>query len=175
MGKKKNIEKKVPIKNYIILGIIIFITVLAVLYICSWYKQYNNTKVDEPVITSVLPKVEYNNLDTVVKERDLVIVYMCTTKENICRSFEKKFSSFVKDNNLTDDIIYLNLGYSEDENGMLDKLYNKYKSEDLVKKVYEYPSLVIFSEGKIVDVLSSNNENKVTIPKVEEFLEGYEL
>ena len=102
-------------------------------------------------------------------------MYMCTTDEAICRNFEKKFIKYVKENNLTDEIIYLNLGYNSDENNLLNKVYDKYKSDALVKKVYEYPTLLIFNEGEIVDVLSSNGKHKLTIKQVDEFLEGYEL
>lgn len=173
--KSKNTNKKIPIKNYMILGIIIIITLLASMYLFSWYRQYTDNKVSEPVITNTLREVEYNNLNTVLKERDVLIMYMCTTDEDICRSFEKKFASYVKDNNLTEEIVYLNLGYSSDENGLLDKVYNNYKSDDLVKKVYSYPTLLIFNQGKIVDVLSSSGKNTITIDQVEDFLESYEL
>ena len=173
--KKKNKKKEIPIQNYIILGIIMVVTLLIVLYSCSWYKQYNDSKINEPVITSVLREVEYNNLDTVLLERDVLIMYMCTTDEDICRSFEKKFSEYVKDQNLTDEIVYLNLGYSSDEEGLLDTVYNKYKCDNLVKKVYEYPTLLIFNQGEIVDVLSSHDKDKISIKQVKEFLESYEL
>lgn len=174
-NKAKENKKEIPVKNYIFLGIIIIITIIGVLYICSWYKQYNDTKTNTPIITSALREVKYDNLNTVLTERDVLIMYMCTTSENTCRNFEKKFSDYIKDNNLTEEIIYLNLGYSSDEEGLIDKVYNTYKSDNLVKKVYEYPTLLIFNEGKIVDVLSSNSKNKITIEQVDEFLEGYEL
>lgn len=173
--KSKDNNKKIPIKNYMILGTIVIITLLVSMYLFSWYRQYTDNKVSEPVITNTLREVEYNNLKTVLKERDVLIMYMCTTDEDICRSFEKKFASYVKDNNLTEEIVYLNLGYSSDENGLLDKVYNNYKSDDLVKKVYSYPTLLIFNQGKIVDVLSSNGKNTITIDQVEDFLESYEL
>ena len=176
MAKKKKEEKReIPIQNYFILGIIVIVTLLGVIYLCSWYKQYTDNKVNEPVITSVLREVEYNNLDTVLRERDVLIMYMCTTDEDVCRSFEKKFSEYIKDNNLTEEIVYLNLGYSSDESNLLDTVYNKYKCENLVKKVYEYPTLLIFNQGEIVDVLSSNGKNKLDIDQVEKFLESYEL
>ena len=176
MAKKKKVEKReIPIQNYFILGIIVIVTLLGVIYLCSWYKQYNDNKVNEPVITSVLREVEYNNLDTVLRERDVLIMYICTTDEDVCRSFEKKFSEYIKDNNLTEEIVYLNLGYSSDESNLLDTVYNKYKCDNLVKKVYEYPTLLIFNQGEIVDVLSSNGKNKLDIDQVEKFLESYEL
>ncbi len=102
-------------------------------------------------------------------------MYMCTTSQDICRNFEKKFSEYIKDNNLSEEIIYLNLGYSNDENNLLNKVYQEYKSDNLVKKVYQYPTLLIFNQGKIVDVLSSSNKHKINIEQVDEFLESYEL
>ena len=167
--------KEVPTKNNFVLIIIIIVTLLAFVYLFSWFKQYNESKVNTPIITSTLREVEYNNLNTVLKERDVLIMYMCTTDESVCRSFEKKFAKYIKENNLTEDIIYLNLGYNEDENNLLNKVYNTYKSDNLVKKVYEYPTLLIFNNSKIVDVLSSNGKDKLTIDDVDKFLEGYEL
>lgn len=168
-------KRNIPIKNYFILALIIVITALVVIYSCAWYKQYTETSEVTPIITSTLREVREDNLDIVLKERDVAIMYMCTTNEVICRSFEKSFSEYINDNNLQDDIMYLNLGYDTDENNLLERVYDKYKSDDLVKKVHDYPTLVIFKDGKIVDVLSSSAKNKITIKKVEEFLDGYEL
>ncbi len=171
----KNQKKEIPTKNYFVLGIIVLITVLFFVYLFSWLEQYNDSKINTPIITSTLREVEYNNLNTVLAERDMLIMYMCTTDESICRSFEKKFVSYIKENNLSEDIMYLNLGYDSDENNLLNKVYNKYKSPDLVKKIYEYPTLLIFNDSKIVDVLSSNGKTKLTIEDVDSFLESYEL
>lgn len=173
--KKVEDERKIPVKNYLFLGIIIVVTLLAALYLFAWFKQYNDSKINTPVIASTLREVEYNDLKTVLKERDVLIMYMCTTDEHICRSFEKKFASYIKEHNLTEDVIYLNLGYNSDENNLIEKVYNNYKSDTLVKKVYDYPTLLIFNQGKIVDVLSSNKKNKISIDKVEELLKSYEL
>jgi thiol-disulfide isomerase/thioredoxin len=174
MSNKKE-EKNIPAKNYFALAVIIIATLIATLYIFSWFKQYNNSKVTTPIITSTLREVEYDNLNTVLQERDVLIMYMCTTNEKTCRNFEKKFSSYIKKNNLTEDIIYLNLGYDSDEDELLEKVYDKYKSKDLVKKIHKYPTLLIFNEGKIVDVLSSNGKKELTIKHIKEFFEGYEL
>ena len=168
-------EKEIPVKNYLVLGVIIVLTLLASLYIFAWFKQYNESKINTPIITSTLREVEYSSLNTVLQERDVLIMYMCTTDEEVCRSFEKKFSGYISQNNLTEEIIYLNLGYNSDQNNLLQKVYNNYKSNTLVDKVYEYPTLVIFNQGKIVDVLSSNDKNTITIEQVNDFLESYEL
>jgi len=175
MTKTKNEKREIPFKNYIMLGVIIISTLLISLYIFSWYRQYSNNTITKPIITSTLREVEYDNLPNVLQERDVLVMYMCTTSQDICRNFEKKFSEYIKDNNLSEEIIYLNLGYSNDENNLLNKVYQEYKSDNLVKKVYQYPTLLIFNQGKIVDVLSSSNKHKINIEQVDEFLESYEL
>lgn len=166
--------KKINNKNYIILTLIIITTILASLYILSWYRQYNDTKLSNSVITETLTEVKYDNLDSILQERDFLIVYMCTTSESICRNFEAKFNDYITDNNLNSDIVYLSLGLREDENNYLTKIYNKYKSNHIIKKINKYPTLLIFSEGKIIDILTSDNKT-ITIGEVEQFLKGYDL
>ena len=71
-------RKRGDLKSYIILTIIVVGTLVGVFYILNWYKQYNDSKLSIPVISSVLREVTYNDLETVVRERDFLVVYMCT-------------------------------------------------------------------------------------------------
>ena len=166
--------KEVKTKNYFVLLLIIISTIIISLYLFSWYRQYDNNKINKPVITDILMEVKYNNLSNILQERDFLVVYMCTTSEKKCRSFESKFKDYITTNNLNDDIVYLNLGFKNDENDYCNKIYNKYKSNDLVKKVNKYPTLLIFKNGKIIDMLSSD-DSKLTINEIEQFLKGYEI
>lgn len=163
------------LKNYFILFLIIVITCILSIYIFSWCKQYKDAKLEIPIITSVLSEVKYNNLDSVLQERSLIAIYVCTTKEKVCRSFESKFKIFIEQENLNNDITYLNIGDYSDEKDMLTKIYNKYKHEDLIKKINNYPTVLIFSNGKIIDFISDDKNNKITIDSVEDLLEGYGL
>ena len=103
--------KEVKTKNYFVLLLIILSTIITSLYLFSWYKQYDNNKLNDPVITDTLMEVKYNNLSNILQERDFLVVYMCTTSEKTCRSFESKFKKYITSNNLNDDIVYLNLGF----------------------------------------------------------------
>jgi hypothetical protein len=168
--------KKGGLKNYLILiGISLFTVVLA-FYLFSWYRNANNVKLNTPVIASVLSEIKYEDIDNVLQERDFLIIYTCTSSELKCRNFEAKFSSYIKSHNLSDTIVYFNLGYdakAAEEGGMLNTVYSKYKSNELIKKVYNYPTLFVFSNGKIIDLLSPNKDKEVTIKNVKEFLEDY--
>jgi hypothetical protein len=161
--------------NYIILIAIILITLLVTLYSLAWYKNSIDSKINTPIITETIQEVQYNNLDEILSERDFLIMYTCTTTDKECRKFEKDFDDYIKDENLNTDVVYFNLGYDEDENSNLEKVYEKYKHPDLIKKLYDYPTLFIFSNGKIVDVLSQIGDKPVTIDKVKEFLRDYEI
>lgn len=167
--------KKGSLKSYLVLFLIMVGTIILTFYVLNLYKQYNDSKLSVPVISSVLREVNYNDLDNIVKERDFLVVYMCSSSESKCRNFENKFKDYIVKNNLSDDIVYLNIGYSSDENNVLDKIYSEYKHEDLIKKLYNYPSLVVFSGGKIIDLLSPSENITDINSLVEEFLEGYEL
>ncbi len=165
--------KNKTIKNYFILFGIFIVTFVICFYLFSWIKQYNEVKLGEPIIANTLKEIKYDNLDNYLKENEVVAVYMCTTYESSCRIFEKKFSTFVKEQSLTDNILYLNLGYKSVENNLLDNLYNKYKNEYLIKKITNYPTIVIFNNGKIIDFLTITSNSNMDI--VEEFLEGYDI
>ena len=60
MTKKKAKEeiKDIPVKNYLVLGTIIIITFLACIYLFAWFRQYNDQKINTPVITNALREVE---------------------------------------------------------------------------------------------------------------------
>lgn len=165
--------KNKTIKNYFILFGIFVVTFVICFYLFSWIKQYNEVKLGEPIIVNTLKEIKYDNLDNYLKENEVVAVYMCTTYESSCRIFEKKFSTFVKEQSLTDNILYFNLGYKSVENNLLDNLYNKYKNEYLIKKITNYPTIVIFNNGKIIDFLTITSNSNMDI--VEEFLEGYDI
>ena len=165
--------KNKTIRNYLILFGIFIITFIICLYAFSWINQYNEVRVGEPIISDTLKEIKYDNLDGILKENELVPIYMCVTSDKLCRNYEKKFSKFIKENNLTDDILYLNLGYRNIENNILERLYNNYKHEYLIKKITSYPTIVIFNNGKIIDFISVNDNYDIDI--INEFLKGYKI
>ena len=165
--------KKGSLKNYIILLCIMLFTVICVFYILNLYKQYNDEKLKTSVISSVLSEVKYDDLSSIVKERDFLVVYMCSSSELKCRNFESKFKDYLVKNDLTTDTVYLSLGYSGDNDNYISRIYNDYKSDTLMKKLNNYPSILIFSNGEIIDLFSPNKDSSNTITLAKEFLSGY--
>lgn len=166
-------KKNLNIKNYIILLVIMIITFLITFYILAWYKNYNDYKLGIPVLEDVVAEVKYQDLDAFLSERDVTVIYMCTVNENICRNFEKKFKSYIINNNLRDDIFYFNLNEYEDKSIFLSNFYKKYKSDSLIKKIDDYPVIVVFNHNKIIDVLSSDAKSNITVEQAKNFLADY--
>lgn len=162
-------NKKNMLKNYIILFCIMISFIIVTIYILNLYKQYNDEKIKNPVITSVLSEIKYDDLFNISKERDFFIVYMCSNTTSKCRTFENGFKNYIIKNNLEEDIVYFNIN---NDNNILNKIYNEYKHQDLIKKISDYPVLLVFSDGKIIDLLSSN-ENGINNDLVIEFIGGY--
>ena len=158
--------EKGSVKNYIILFLIVVVTIIITFYILSWYHNYDTLENKTPVIDSV-SSLQYNDLSNVSKERDMFILYAC-------RTLEEQLNDYLVENNLTDDILYLNLGYDKDENNYVYEIYNKYKSQELVKKLNTYPIMFLFSNGKIIDLLS-NKKCPIDIEDIKTFIEGYDF
>lgn len=167
-------KKKGSFKSYILLLLIFGVTILITWYILTWFKNYKDLEINS-VIVDTVPEVRYDNISALSKERNIFILYACTTNEKTCRKLDNTFSDYIAYENLNDQIFYLNLGYDSDENGYLDKIYNKYKSEDLVKKIKSYPTLLLFSNGKIVDLISSKKNESISIADIKTFIEGYDF
>ncbi len=167
-------KEKVSMKNYFILFIIVLVTIVIIWYLLVWYHEYNSLEVNTPVIYNTISEVKYDNLSTVAKERDLFVLYACTTDDKVCRNLEVSLKSYLIDNNLTEDFFYLNLGKDCDCDDYLDTIYKKFKSDDLVKKVKGYPTLFLFANGEIVDLLSVKNKG-LAISDIQTFVEGYDF
>ena len=159
--------KKISLKNYIILLLIIVFSIFLTLYVLNIYKQYKNNN-NSNEINTVLNEIKYNDLDTILQERDFLVVYTCSNN-NKCKVFDNYFNDYIIDNNLDEEIIYLDLNNNRN---ILTNIYNKYKHPDLMKRIYNYPAILIFSNGKIIDLISTNNDN-LSIDIVEHFLKGY--
>ena len=136
----KNKKKEIPIKNYIYLFIILLGTVLFILYIYTGYETYNENKLKVSIMNNYLTVINYNELDDYIIENKDAILYVSVLGNKEINKFEEKFKNNIVDNNLRNDILYLDLT-NEDLNEAMKKL----NIED------NFPYLVVYTNGKITD------------------------
>lgn len=161
-------NKKIDIKNYIILIIIFIVGIGITLYLCNWYHVYDEYQKQTPVIRGTLSEITNEELEHYVMENPTTVIYMCTASNPICRNYEKELKKLVESENLQEKIIYLNLS-DIDENKFVDNFNNKYPYK--VKLTTNYPALVIFEDGEINNILQGKDDEKLTIIKTKQFID----
>lgn len=166
--EKSNIKDKKRFKNYIILIVIFILCWGLTLYLCEWYKVYNDYEKQTPVIRGTLSEITYEDLDHYVVDVPSVIVYICTSYDDNCRNFEKNFKKYVNKNDLNDSIVYLNIT-NIDKQQFINDFNNKYNYKG--KLTGNYPAFVSFKDGKINSVLQATDNKNLSLSKVDSFLD----
>lgn len=168
-AKKKN--EKLNIVGYVKVVILIVITVFLVLFIRNIYLSNINYKLNIPVIRETL-KLEINKgeIYNYVRDNPNAVIYVGVASDNNCRTFELDFNRIIKKEKLEEEIIYLNL---DKKNGIKSffKEFNKFYDTNLTK----YPSIIIFQDGKVEDILKVPIGDNYSSTVIEEFLNEYQV
>ena len=75
-----------------------------VIYLCKWYKVYDDYQKEIPVIRDTLSEITDVDLEHYILDNPSTIIYMCTASNETCRDFEKDFKKFVLKKEYTDSI-----------------------------------------------------------------------
>ena len=158
-------EKEIPLKNYILLSIVLILTIVVVIYFFLWKNTYEKSKLQTPILDDYLLVINYNELNNYLVENKDAIIYVSKLNNENIRLFENKFKNIINKNNLNNKILYLDLTEELKENNIVKKINKKYG-----KEMTEVPTIVIIKYGKIS---SSYNikENKYNIKLLEKYLE----
>ena len=155
----KNNKREVPIKNYIKLGIILLISILALFYLYLWYRTYEENRLNTPIMDNYLSIINYNELNDYLTENKNATIYLSKLNDNDIRSFEKEFKLIIQDNALKNKILYLDLTNELDQNNEI-TITNNYSINE-----NNLPMIVIIenSQGKKTYNIKENNydENKL--------------
>lgn len=160
--------KKKGIKNYAILLVILILFIGLVLYLCRWYKVYEEYQKEIPVIRDSLQEIVNDDLEHYLLDNPSSIIYICTANDDNCRNFEKKFKKLIRNNELGDEIIYLNVT-GLDQDYFVTTFNEKYSKKK--KLTTNYPAIVSFDEGKVNNILQAKDDAELSITKAENFLE----
>ena len=158
-------EKEIPLKNYILLSIVLILTIVVVIYFFLWKNTYEKSKLQTPILDDYLLVINYNELNNYLVENKDAIIYVSKLNDESIRLFENKFKNNINKNNLNNKILYLDLTEELKENNIVKEINKKYG-----KEMTEVPTIVIIKDGKIS---SSYNikENKYNIKLLEKYLE----
>lgn len=145
--------RAVPLKNYIILFAIAFLTVLLTFYIRKMVNTYNSEELSISPLHSNVSEVNTNELDLTLNESNQVILYVSYVNDASVYKMEKNLLSKIKSKNLSDYIIYYNI---TNENDYLDILKNKFKS--IKNNIKKAPLLIYIKNGEGLEVINSTDQ-----------------
>ena len=165
-NKTKKDTKKL-INNYIILAVIFITCICLVLYLCRWYKVYDEYQRETPVIRGSLQEIISDDLEHYVLDNPSALIYICTSNDDACRDFEKDLKKFLNQGDYSNYIVYLNVT-NLDQEEFVNDFNNKYPYKtDLT---VNYPAFVLFEDGKVRSILQGNAKDELSVTEVKHFL-----
>lgn len=173
MKNDNKIEKKIPLKNYIILGIICVVTFILVFYLVDIYKnrvKYNN---ENKNVMSFLSEIKEEELNNYISENHDTMIYISSTDDVQNRKYETKLKKYVTKKNLTKNMVYLNV--TDLDVDFLNYLKNNYFNDELkgaYTNVITVPNVFIIRDERIVKVLNKE-KSQLDINKTKSFIEKY--
>lgn len=167
-------KREIPIKNYLILTVIIIGVVGLCFYLASWYDTISEYYKTNSVISEVLPEIETDTFSSFLLDNPNIIVYTSSSSDSDVKTFENQFKKLIIEHSLNSSIIYFNTDKVDNENG-LSLLATNYMSKSLKKvTTIASPNLICFKDGEIVDILYIK-ETSITKKDVVNFLERNEV
>lgn len=166
-----NKVKKVTVKDWIEVFILVIVIVCITFYLCSWYKNYKKESMSAFVLDDLVMQIRYEELDPYLLENNDKYLYICVVDDNDCREFETEIKEIIEKRQLNDMIVYLNLTDEENKEDIIKQMNKKYGDK---KKINGYPAFVRIKDSKIVSMVEKTNK-KLTKKKFEKFLDVNEM
>lgn len=161
--------KKVPKKNYIILGIMFIFVLALTLYLKKWSEVYKENKLSNSPLSGKVEEVKLEELSTVVGEMNEVIVYIGHTNDKKVYNVEKRLLKYLKDKDILDKFIYVDVTNNKDYKEVLKEVFPKIKDE-----IKTSPMLIYNKNDSITEVINNDNGAIYTY-NLEEFYNKYQI
>ena len=147
---KKNNGREIPLKNYIILGLVVLLTLGLVYYFYLWYITYEESKLNETIMDRYLEVINYNELNDYIVENRNAMIYTSVLEDNNIRKFEIKFKNIVVKNALKDKILYMDMTDILKDKIKYTELRNSYQINNY--NITNVPCILVFKDAKLVDI-----------------------
>ena len=147
---KKETLRVVPIKNYIILGVILLFSFLLLYYLYLWFENYKETKLNMPILDKYMEVINYNELEDYLIENPNAIIYVSVLENSDIRNFEKKVKTAFRRHEISKEILYMDI-----TNDNVNR--NDYKLGD--SSIADVPVVLVFDSGILKSIYSVYNNN----------------
>lgn len=140
----------VPIKNYLILGIILLVTGLLLFYFYSWFDKYEESKLNRPILNRYMTVINTNELDNYLVENPNANVYVSILNDEKIREFEKSIKKSYRDDLIDTNILYMDVTNISKS----DKLYMEENYYLNNYSILDIPCVISFYNSKVMSIYS---------------------
>ena len=165
-------NKKIPTKNYIILGLLTLVVIILTIYINAWIKTYKENKISISPFKEVIEEVNINEIGITFSEMNEVILYVGYTNDKTIYEMEEKLIKYIKNHNLVDKFIYVDATDYKENKEYINILKTTF--ENVQDEIKEVPILIYVKNGKAEEVINSENK-KITTYNIAELVEKHNL
>ena len=131
-------------KRVILLVVICVVTLSVLIIALKLHENKENNLLATSDISNYVTEINYDEIENHVIEQPSAIIYVSNSSEEKTIDFEKIFIPVIKEYNLENDIIYININ----ETTIADPFYQN------------APELVFYKDGEVSDVLDVSTLNK---------------
>lgn len=151
--------KKIPLKNYFILVLLLAVSSIVVLYFINWYKAIQR---HASIIPEYISEIKYLEIDNYIIENLDFVIYLSSKEDNKIMNFEKSFKNWLVDEDLLKEIIFMDIDQF-DIKQFSKKYYNNYieTKKDVM--------IIVIENQKVKNILSMS-ANEIKIDDVKNFL-----
>lgn len=149
---KKEELRVIPIKNYIILGIVLLVSFLILYYLYLWFDNYNESKLNVPILDKYMDIINYNELNDYLVENPDSIIYVSVLENSDIRAFEKKLKTAFKKHEITNEMLYMNVTDDINRINSNDYMYGE-------NSILDVPLVMVFDNGVLKSIYSIRNND----------------
>lgn len=165
-------ERKIPLKNYILLAVSLIITIILVIYFYMWKRTYEENQINNLVIDKYIQEINYNELNDFLVENKSIVIYSSSLGNNKTKKFEEKLGKLIEDYSLTNNILYLNLTNELKDKNTKKEILKNYP--ELNNTNIKEPLIIIFNNNKITSIYNIK-DNHYDIDDLKKYLEKEEI
>lgn len=144
--------RKITKKNYNILAVIAILVVILMFYIKSWVDTYREEKITKSPFQDTVEEVKLEELSTVLSEMNEVLIYIGHTNDSKLYKMEKNLLKYIKEQEIVDKFIYINITNNKNYIEELSSVFNK--GETLINKS---PLIIYVKNGEEIEVINNSD------------------
>ena len=122
-----------------------------------WVDVYKESKINIPIMDKYMTVINYNELDNYIVENPDTIVYVSVLEDENIREFEKKFKIKYKNNQINNELLYMNITDEVKNKDIRSEMVSKYSLNNL--NITSVPCVLVFSDGLLKSIYSVSDNN----------------